>query len=102
MNVSISVQKNIVWLDVSVDDVLAVNIAQGATKLSHPESHRFFGERLSRDVESQIAAAHQIDYQVHVLDVLKTVTQVANERMVDVLEHSTFADDVAHALGANN
>lgn len=30
---------------------------------------------------------------------MEAVSQVANERMVDVFEHPPFADDVAHALG---
>jgi hypothetical protein len=31
MDMSLGVQKDIVWLDVSVDDILAVDVAQGTT-----------------------------------------------------------------------
>lgn len=39
---------------------------------------------------------------VHVFDVLETVSQVTDEWMVDIFQHSTFADDVTHALRSYN
>jgi len=36
---------------------------------------------------------------VQVLDVLEAISQVAEERMVEMLEHPAFANDVANALG---
>lgn len=39
---------------------------------------------------------------VHVLNVLETVSQVANEWMVDMLEHATLSNDVSNALGSYN
>lgn len=37
---------------------------------------------------------------VHVFNVLETVSQVADERVVDVFEHSALTDDVTDALGS--
>lgn len=64
MDMSLSVEKDIVWLDISVDDILAVNIAQGTAQFGYPEPDGFFGEGLSGDVKSQVATAHEIDHEV--------------------------------------
>lgn len=58
VNVTIGIQENVVGFDISVDDVLLVNIPQSTAQLCNPESDSLFGEGLSGDVESQIAAAH--------------------------------------------
>lgn len=58
------VEKDVIWLNVSVDDVLGMDIAEGAAQLGDPETDSLFGKSLSGDVESQIAAAHQIDDKV--------------------------------------
>lgn len=39
---------------------------------------------------------------LHVLNVLEAVAQVANERVVHVLEHSSLSDDVADAFGSDD
>lgn len=52
MDMSISIQKHIVGLDVSVDNVLPMDVAQGAAELSDPKPYRSFGKCLSRDVEA--------------------------------------------------
>lgn len=61
---SLGVEKDIVGLDVSVYDVLAVDIAQSTAQFSYPESDSFFGEGLSGNVKPQIATAHEIDHEV--------------------------------------
>lgn len=38
----------------------------------------------------------------HILNILETVSQVANEWMVHMLEHSPFSDDVSHAFGSDD
>ena len=58
MHVAIGVEENVVGLDVSMDDVLAVDVAQGTAQLGNPEANSFFRECLPRDVESEITAAH--------------------------------------------
>ena len=61
---AIGVEQDIVRLDVSVDDILAVNIAQGTAQLGDPEADGLFCERFSRDMESEITAAHKVDNEV--------------------------------------
>lgn len=39
---------------------------------------------------------------VHILYVLEAVAQVANERVVDMFEHTTFSDDIPHTFGPYN
>lgn len=39
---------------------------------------------------------------IHVLDILEAVAQVTDKRVVDLLEHSALAYDVADALGSDN
>ena len=102
MDVAICIQQHVVRLHVTVDDALRVDIAQSASQLRDPEPHSLFCKCLSRDVEPQVAAGHQVDNEVHILDVLKTVSQIANKRMIHVFEHATFANDVANAFGSDN
>lgn len=98
MDVAIGIQENVIWFHITMDDALAVNIAQGAAQLGDPESHGLLCECLPGNVESQVAAAHQVDNKVHILDVLETVSQIANERVVNVFKHATFANDVTDAF----
>lgn len=46
MDMSLGVEEDVVWLDVSVDDVLAVDVAQGTTQLGYPEADSLFGKGL--------------------------------------------------------
>lgn len=122
----LGVEQDIVRLDVSVNDVLGMDIAEGAAQFSNPETDSLLGKRLSGDVESQVAAAHQIDDEIpgeyavsigfhqtgrcnlsweggsHVFDILEAVPQVTDEGVVNVLQHSSLADDVSDALGLDN
>lgn len=43
-----------------------------------------------------------IDVNAHVFNILETVSQVAKKRMVQMLEHSTFANDIPYALGLDH
>lgn len=49
---SLGVEKDIVRLDISVDDILAVDIAQGTAQFGYPEPDGFFSKGLSGDVKS--------------------------------------------------
>jgi hypothetical protein len=102
MNVTIGVEQYVVRFDIAVDDVLAVYISQSASKLGNPKPNSLFGESLSRDVEPQISTSHQIDHKVHVFDVLETVSQVTDERMIDIFQHSPFSNNVTHAFRSHN
>ena len=64
VNVTIRVEQHIIRLDVPVHDALLMDVAHGASKLRHPKAHCLLCERLSRDVESQVAAVHEIDHDV--------------------------------------
>ena len=61
VGVAVGVKQHVVGLDVSMDNVLAVDVSNGAAQLGHPEPHGFLGEGLARDVKSQIASCHEID-----------------------------------------
>lgn len=58
MNVAIGVEKDVVRLDIAVDDVLTVNVTQGTAELCNPETDCFFCESLPGNMESQVTAAH--------------------------------------------
>jgi hypothetical protein len=64
VDVAIGVEKDVVRLDISVNNVLTVDISQGTPKLCDPELNRLLGEGLSGDVEAQITAGHEIEYKV--------------------------------------
>lgn len=102
MDVAVSIQEHVIWLHVTVNDALAVDIAQGASQLGDPEPHGLLCECFAGNMKSQVAAAHQVDNEVHILNVLEAVSQVANERVVNVFEHATFANDVADAFGPDD
>ena len=66
---AVRVEENIIGLDVSVNDALLVNIPQSTTELGNPKANSLFRKCLSGDVESEIAAAHEIDHEVPVTQV---------------------------------
>ena len=112
------VQQHVVRLDVAVHDALLVDVSKGATELGHPEPYRFLGEGFARDMEAEVPTVHEIhddvpgsvsrpsaeprQHHVQVLDVLKAVPKIAQERMVQMLEHAPLADDVSHALRSDD
>ena len=115
MHVAVRVQQDVVRLDVSVHNALLVDVAHGTPKLGHPEPHSLLRERLSRDVESQVAAVHEIDHNVsvpcqpcagaisasrcvQVLNVLEAVAQIAEKRVVEMLEHPPLSNDISDAF----
>lgn len=64
MNMPLRVKQDIVWLDVTMDDSLRVNVPQSATQLSNPESHSLLRETFPRDMEPEVTAIHQIHHNV--------------------------------------
>ncbi len=64
MDVAVSVQKDVVGLDIPVNYSLSMDVSQSTTQLGNPESHGLLGEGLPGDVESQVATAHQVDHEV--------------------------------------
>lgn len=100
MDMAIRVEQHVVGLDVTVDDVLLVDVAKSAAQLRDPEANGLLGEGLSRDVEAQVSTRHKIDDNVQVLDVLEAVSQVAQERVVEMFQHPSFSNHVPHALTA--
>lgn len=46
MDMAIGVQEDVIRLDISVDDVLGVNIPQGTAQLGDPEPDGLLGEGL--------------------------------------------------------
>ena len=52
MDMAIRIKKDIVGLDISMDDILAVHISQSTSELCNPESNSLFGKGLSRNMES--------------------------------------------------
>ena len=94
-------------------NTLSVNISQRTSQLGHPKLESFLGKGFSGDVEAQVSSCHQVDHNVpvslshclisrdihaQVFDVLKREAQVAQEGMVEVLQHPSLANDIAHAL----
>ena len=66
MNVAFGVKQDVVRLHVAMDDAMVVNVAQGTTELSHPEADGLLCKGLSRSVEPQVAAVHEINDEVAV------------------------------------
>jgi hypothetical protein len=52
--------------------------------------------------ESEWVQAYDGACNVQVLNVLEAVPQVAEKRVVEVLEHASLANDIPHALGPYN
>jgi hypothetical protein len=121
MDVSLGIQQHIIGLEITMDDTLRMDIFQGTPQLSYPEPHCLLRETFARDMKPKIAAIHEIDHNVagdelvtgleswydisrdvHILDILETVAQVAKERVVQMLEHSAFANNVPHTLRTYN
>lgn len=64
MDMAVRIEQYVVRLDVPVHNALLVDVAHGASKLGHPETHCLLCECLSRDVESQVATVHEVDDNV--------------------------------------
>lgn len=118
MNMAFRVQQHVIRLEISVDNTLRVDVFQCAAKLCHPKTNSFFCEAFSRYVKSKIATIHEVNHNVaidvsytplsrngidiHVLHILETVSQVAKKRMVQMLKHSPFSDNVTNAFRPYN
>jgi hypothetical protein len=115
VNVTLCVQQDVVRLDISVYYAHVMYVFQCAAQLRNPEAHRLFCECFSRNVKAKVTARHEIDDKVsiqpsacclksrwckdsQVLDVLETVSKVAEKGMIKVLEHASLANDVPDAL----
>lgn len=64
---AICIEKNIVRLDIAVNDVVSVDIPQSAGQFSYPEADCLFSKRLPRNMKAEISAAHEIDNKIPVL-----------------------------------
>jgi hypothetical protein len=64
MHMALRIQKNIVRLDISVYNTLLMYVSQRTSQFSDPEADSFFGEGLSLNMESEVAAVHQVHHNV--------------------------------------
>src|SRR5690606_37945013 len=64
MYVPIRIQENIVWLNVPVDNALAVYIFERTCEFCDPEFDCFFRKGFPRNVETEITAVHQVNHEV--------------------------------------
>lgn len=64
MDMAIGIEEDVVWLHITMYDALAVYISQSTAQLGYPEPDGVFCESLSRNVEPQIATAHEVDNKV--------------------------------------
>ena len=72
------VEQHVVRLDVSMYDSLLVTIPQRTAQLGDPESHGVLGEGLAGDVESKVAAIHEIHNDVTVREVSHLASPVGS------------------------
>lgn len=61
---SLRVQEDVIRLEVSMYDPLRMDVSQCTSQFGNPEPHCFLGEAFPRDMESQIAAIHEIHNDV--------------------------------------
>lgn len=110
-----------------MNNALRVNIFQSTPEFGHPKAHRFLSKAFSWDMESQITAIHQIHHDItsqisatwqrveegndcvkkplqdaHIFYILEAVSQVAQEWVIQVLEHSPFTDDIPYTFRPNH
>ena len=64
MHMAICIEKDIVWLDIAVNDVVSVDIPQSAGQFSYPEANCLFSKCFPRNMKAEVSAAHQIDNQI--------------------------------------
>ena len=55
---ALRIEKNIVRLDIPMDDALLMNVAERAGQLGHPEPDGLFSQGFSGYVKPQIATVH--------------------------------------------
>jgi len=58
MDVAVGVEEDIVGFYVAVDDILVVDVLQGAAELGYPEANGVLGKSLAGNVKAQVAAGH--------------------------------------------
>ena len=58
MNVSLRIEQNIIRLDIAMDDALAVDVIEGASKFGNPEPDAVLCEAFSRDMKTKVSTSH--------------------------------------------
>jgi hypothetical protein len=64
VNVAVGVQEYVVGFNIAVDNVVAMNISQSTAQLCYPKADCILCKGFSRNVEAQVASAHEIDDEV--------------------------------------
>lgn len=72
LQVSRGIQQEILWLEVTLDDFFAMQIAQSQCYLSRIEFHVFFWEAsLLLEMEKQLTTLHEIHNEEHLVGCLE-------------------------------
>lgn len=64
VDMALGVEQHVVGLHVAVYDTLGMDVSQGTAQLGNPEANGILREGLPRNMESEIAAIHEIDHNV--------------------------------------
>lgn len=55
---SLRIEQNIIRLDIAMDDALAVDVIEGASKFGNPEPDAVLCEAFSRDMKTKVSTSH--------------------------------------------
>lgn len=66
MDVAIGIEQHVIGLDIPVYNALCVDVSDSAAKLCYPEAYGILCESFPGDVETEVAAVHEINDNVAV------------------------------------
>lgn len=87
VSVAAGAEENVVWLQISMDNAVRVEVGEGGRKLGREEMDGFLRQATRAfKVEAKIAAEHEINDEEAIFVVLEGISEVDNVRVVNLVE----------------
>ena len=100
---ALRVEENILWLQVTIDDSVLVEVSESQHDLGCIEARSVLSEsNLVAEMEEKLAAIQKVGDEIQTFVGLKGVVELDNERMCDLLHDVPLNLDLVRLVGADD